>query len=69
MTHTIGDISNQGIEEECPSQGICQRLLELVHLEMLVSDTLLIASDTLNGKNSIFLAQETGVELIIRNDP
>jgi hypothetical protein len=69
LTHTIGNISNQGVEEECPGQGICQRFLELVHLEMLVSDTLLVASHTFNGKNSIFLAQETGVELIIRDDP
>lgn len=36
---------------------------------MLVSDTLLIASDTLNGKDLVFLAEETCVELIVRNDP
>jgi hypothetical protein len=41
----------------------------LVHLEVLVSDTLLIASDTLNGKNSIFLAQKACIELTVRDNP
>jgi hypothetical protein len=36
---------------------------------MLVSDTLLITSHTLNSKNSIFLAQEAGIELTVRNNP
>ena len=36
---------------------------------MLVSDTLLIASDTLDCEDSIFLAEETCVELTVRNDP
>jgi hypothetical protein len=36
---------------------------------MLVSDTLLITSHTLNGKHSIFLAQEAGIKLTVRNDP
>jgi hypothetical protein len=36
---------------------------------MLVSDTLLIASHALNGKDSIFLAQEAGIELTVRNNP
>lgn len=67
--HTIGNISDQSIEEECPSQGIQQCLLELVHLKVLVSDSLLIASNTLNGKDLVFLAEETCVELIVRDDP
>jgi hypothetical protein len=69
MIHTIRNVSNQGVEEECPSQRIQQCLFELVHFEMLVSDTLLIASDTLNGQNPIFLAQETGIELTVRDNP
>lgn len=36
---------------------------------MLVSNTLLIASDTLNSEDSIFLAEKTCVELTVRNDP
>lgn len=36
---------------------------------MLVSDTLLIASHTLDGKNLVFLTEETCVELIVRDDP
>lgn len=36
---------------------------------MLVSDTLLVASDTLDGEESIFFAEETCVKLTVRNDP
>jgi hypothetical protein len=36
---------------------------------MLVSNTLLVASHTLNGKHSIFLTQEAGIELTVRNNP
>lgn len=36
---------------------------------MLVSNALLIASDTLNSKDTVFLAQEACVQLTVRNDP
>lgn len=36
---------------------------------MLVSDTLLIAPDTFDGENSVFLTQETSIELTVRNKP
>jgi hypothetical protein len=36
---------------------------------MLVSDALLIASNTFNSKNSIFLAQKACIELTVRNNP
>jgi hypothetical protein len=36
---------------------------------MLVSDTLLVASDTLDGKKAIFFAEETCVKLTVGNDP
>ena len=68
-SHTIRDVRYQSIEDKCPGQGIRQCLLELIHLEMFVSDSLLVASDTLNSKNSIFLAQETSIKLTIRDDP
>jgi hypothetical protein len=36
---------------------------------MLVSYALLVASHTLNGKDSIFLAQEASIKLTVRNNP
>lgn len=50
VTNTaIWDISNQRIECKRPRHRILQRFFELIHFEMLVSDTLLIDAHTLNG--------------------
>jgi hypothetical protein len=63
--HTIRNIGYQRVENKRPSQGICQSFAELIPLEVLVANTLLIDTNTLNGKNAVFLAQPTSVELVV----
>lgn len=52
---TIGDIGDQSEKEECPCHWIHQSLLDLVKLEMLVTDSLLVDANPGNGENTIFL--------------
>jgi hypothetical protein len=41
----------------------------LVHLEVLVADTLLILPNPLNGHDSFLRSQEPRIELIVRHQP
>jgi len=66
---TVGYISDESVEEECPAQRIDQRLLQLIPLEVLIAHTLRINPDTLNRQNPILLAQPPTVQLVIRDDP
>jgi len=52
---TVGNISNESIEEEHPCQRIKQCFLQLMHLEVLVTYSLLILPDTLKTKDLILL--------------
>lgn len=52
---TIRNISNKRIKEESPSHRIKQCLLDLIHFEMLVANTLLVNPHAGNGQNAIFL--------------
>jgi len=66
---TVGDVSDERVEEECPAQRIDQRLFQLIPLEMLVTHTLRINPNTLNCQNPILLTQPPTVQLVIRHDP
>jgi len=66
---SIWDISNKRNEEERPCHRVHQRLLHLIELEMLISNTLLINPDSRNSQNPIFLLQPPRVQLAIRHDP
>lgn len=65
----VGNIRNQRIEEEGPAHRIQERLLDLVQLEVLVTDTLLIDAYSSNGQNAVLLLQPAGIQLIIRHNP
>lgn len=69
MLTSVGNVGDQGVEGECPGHGIRESFLELIHLEMLVTDTLLIATYTLDGQKLLLFGQETGVELTVRHFP
>lgn len=66
---TIRNISNQRIKRKRPRHRILHRFLELIHFEMLVSDSLLIDAHTLNGQYSIFLRHPSRIQLVVRYDP
>lgn len=68
-TRTIRYISHQRIENKSPSQRICERLLDLIHLEMLVTNSLLVLANSLNSKNSILFTQKPRIHLVIRHQP
>ena len=64
--HTIGDIGYQRVKDKSPGQRVCQSFTQLIPLEVLVTNTLLVDTDTFDGKDAIFLAQPSSVELVIR---
>ena len=66
---TVGDVSDERVEEECPAQRIDQRLFQLIPLEVLVTHTLRINPNTLNSQNPILLTQPPTVQLVIRHYP
>lgn len=65
----IGNIRNQRIEEEGPGDRVQESLLDLVQLEVLVTDTLLVDAHPGNGQNPILLAQPARIQLVIRHNP
>lgn len=70
LTHgkrTVRNIGCQSIEGKSPGQWIRQCLFQLVHLEMLVADTLLVMSDALHRHDPFLWRQETRIELIVRH--
>lgn len=66
---TIWNISNKRIKRKRPRHGILHRLVELIHFEMLVSDTLLIDAYALNGQHAIFLRQPSRIQLVVWYNP
>lgn len=65
----IGDIRNNGVEEERPGHRIQQCLFHLIKLEMLISNTLLVNSDTSDRQHAVLLLQPPRVQLVIRHNP
>lgn len=64
---TIGDIANKGVEDHSPHQRILERLLELIHLEVLVAHSLLVDPDPLHSLQPLPFRQEAGVQLVVRH--
>lgn len=46
----VRNICCTSVESESPGHRVKERFLELVHFEVLVSDTLLVDADTLDGQ-------------------
>ncbi len=65
---TIWDVGDQSIEAESPSQGIRQTFLELIHLEVLIANSLLIDSNPPHCHDPLLLGQELSIQLIIRHE-
>ena len=65
---TIGYISCQSIEGKRPRHGVHQRLLELIHFEMLVSDALLVRPHSRNRQHSVFRREPSSIQLVVWND-
>lgn len=66
---TVGDVGNQSVEEERPGHWVQQCLLDLVQLEVLVTNSLLVDADTRNSQYSVLFLQPARVQLVIRYDP
>ena len=62
---TIRNIRRQSIEGEGPSHWIRERFNELIHLEMLISNTLLIHSHSSHRKNAVFGREPSSVQLVV----
>lgn len=66
---TIGDVGNKSKEEECPGHGIQQRFLDLVDLEVLVSDALLVDAHASDGEDTVLLLEPAAVQLAVGDNP
>lgn len=66
---TIGNIGDQRIEKERPGHWVQQRLLNLIQLEMLISDSLLVVAHAGDGQHAVFFLQPPGVKLAVRDHP
>ena len=66
---TIRDIGNERIKEECPGHRIQQRLLHLVQLEVLVTDTLLVDPHPRDGEHTVFFLEPPSIQLAVRDNP
>lgn len=64
----IGDISRQGVKAKSPGQRIQERFFQLIPLEMFVTDTLLVDTNSLDGEDAIARLQPPCIQLIVRND-
>lgn len=62
---TVGNVGNEGVEDKGPGQRIGKRFPYLVHLEVLVADTLLITSNALYRKHSVFFRQPSSIHLTV----
>lgn len=65
---TIRNIGDQSQEEECPGHGVQKGLLQLIHFEVLVSNALLVLSDSLNRHQPLLGSQESGIQLIVGHE-
>jgi hypothetical protein len=66
---TVWDVGKQGEDNKCPDQGVRQRLLKLVPLEMLISNALLVHPNTLDSHQTLMFRQEARIELTVRHVP
>jgi hypothetical protein len=64
-----GWVLTKSVEDEGPYHGVSHGLLELVSLEMLITDPLLVDADALDGHEALILRQELGVELVVGHNP
>jgi hypothetical protein len=64
----IRNIRHKRVERESPSQWVHQGLLQLIHLEVLVSNTLLVDPDSFDGQDSVTRLQPSSIELVVRHD-
>ena len=65
----VGDIRKHGEKEESPRHWISESLFSLVQFEVLVSNTLLIDTNTGDGKDSVFLFQPACIKLTVWDNP
>lgn len=66
---TVRDISNQRIEEERPCHWVKQRFFDLIHLKMLITDSLLVNPNSSHGQHSVFFLQPTRIQLVVWYNP
>jgi hypothetical protein len=64
----VGDVGCESIEDERPCQGVRECFFQLVHFKMLVADSLLVDSDSLDGQDTVSRLQPPCVELVVRDD-
>lgn len=65
----VRNIRNQGKEKECPGHRVQESLLDLIQLEVLVTDTLLVDAHSGNSQNAILLVQPACIQLAIWDNP
>ena len=65
---SVGDVGHAGVEGKGPGQGVEERFLELVKLEVFVPDSLLVYPNSFNGENAISFAEEFRVQLVVGHD-
>lgn len=66
---TVGDISDQRKEEERPGDRVQESFLDLVELEMLVTNSLLVFTHTRDSQYPVLFLQPACVQLVIRYYP
>lgn len=66
---TVRNISNQSVKEKRPRHRVQQRLLNLIQLEMLITNTLLVNAHPRNSQDPVFFLQPACVQLVIRDNP
>lgn len=65
---TIGNVGCESKECKRPCQGVEERFLQLVHLEVLVANALLIDPDSLDGEPTVEWTQPACIQLIVRDE-
>lgn len=65
----IRDISNHSKEKECPCHRVQKGFFSLVHFEVLVTNALLVDTNTGDGKDAVFLFEPSCVKLTVWNNP
>ena len=50
---TVGDIGEDAVEEKCPGERVKEGFAKLIPFEMLVTDSLAVLANSLDGKEAI----------------
>ena len=66
---TVGNIGDERIEEERPCHRVQKCLLDLIHLKMLVTNTLLINLHSGHSQDSVLFAEPPGIQLAVGDNP